>query len=672
MNKLNSQQQKALEAISHPCLVLAGAGSGKTSVITRKIAYLVKECGMPAKNIAAVTFTNKAAKEMKERVSALIPGKQGRGILVCTFHTLGLTIIRQECQRLGLKAGFSIFDQEDARTLLKELSLQSGEIETDLLDFVQNTISQLKNDMKTPEQALMVASNAQESLIAKLYLSYQTALTAYNAVDFDDLINIPVKLFQEHPDILEKWQRRIRYMLVDEYQDTNISQYELVRLIVGDRSGLTVVGDDDQSIYAWRGARPENLVQLQTDFPTLELIKLEQNYRSTGIILDSANKLIANNPHVYEKKLWSNLPHGDPIRVLATPNDMAESERVVNEIIAHRLRTNSSYSDYAILYRGNHQARIMEMALRTEDLPYKVSGGQSFFSKSEVKDIMAYLRLIVNPSDDNALLRIINVPRRKIGTSTLQTLSSYANERDISLYDAICEFGLQSRLSKQALERLNEFYNWLQNVMRLCEEAQPINAIEEMIDDIGYEAWLHGNSNSSAAAEKRMQNVRMLVDNVKHALERELEDDDDAGIKEAINRLMLRDMMERQSEEEESEAIQLTTMHASKGLEWPNVYILGMEEELLPHRSSIEENNIEEERRLAYVGITRAKENLTLTYALKRKQFGEMMDTTPSRFLDEIPSEHLVWEGRGEASEELNTQKGKDTFADLKSLLDEF
>ena len=661
-----------MEAISHPCLVLAGAGSGKTSVITRKIAYLVEDCGMPAKNIAAVTFTNKAAKEMKERVTALIKGKQGRGILVCTFHTLGLTIIRQECHRLGLKAGFSIFDQEDARTLLKELSLQSGEIETDLLDFVQHTISQLKNDMKTPDQALMVAGNAQEALIARLYASYQNALTAYNAVDFDDLINIPVKLFQEHPDILEKWQRRIRYMLVDEYQDTNMSQYELVKLIVGDRSGLTVVGDDDQSIYAWRGARPENLVQLQTDFPTLELIKLEQNYRSTGIILDSANQLIANNPHIYDKKLWSDLAFGDPIRVIATPNDMAEAERVVNEIIAHRLRSNHSYSDYAILYRGNHQARVMEMALRSEDLPYKVSGGQSFFSKSEVKDIMAYLRLIVNPSDDNALLRIINVPRRKIGTSTLQTLSTYANERGNSLYDCINELGLESRLSPQALERLREFHDWIQNVMRHCEGSDPLNAINEMIDDIGYEAWLHGNSKSSAAAEKRMGNVRMLVDNVKHALEREWEDDDEAGIKEAINRLLLRDMMERQSEEEEWEAIQLLTMHSSKGLEWPNVYIIGMEEELLPHRSSIEENNIEEERRLAYVGITRARVNLTLTYATKRKQFGEMMDTTPSRFLEEIPSEHLAWEGRGQVSEELNAQKGKETFAGLKSLLDDF
>lgn len=672
MNRLNPQQKKAVQAISHPCLVLAGAGSGKTSVITRKIAYLVQECGIPAKNIAAVTFTNKAAKEMKERVSQLLTGKSGRGVIVSTFHTLGLTIIRSQLATLGLKPGFSIFDQEDARTLMKELSLQAGDIDSDMLDFIQHTISQLKNDMQAPEQALAVASNAQEALIARLYSHYQTALTAYNAVDFDDLINIPVRLFKQHPHILEEWQKRIRYMLVDEYQDTNISQYELVRLLVGDRPGLTVVGDDDQSIYAWRGARPENLVQLQADFPNIELIKLEQNYRSTQLILDAANQVISNNPHVYDKRLWSDLNYGDPIRVIGTSNDVTESERVANEIIAHRLRGNTSYSDYAILYRGNHQSRILELALRNENLPYKISGGTSFFSRSEVKDIMAYLRLVINPSDDNALLRIINVPRRKIGTSTLQTLSAYANERESSLYDAINEFGLESRMPPSAITRLREFYGWVQNLMYQCEESNAIDAITEMVEDIGYEAWLHANSPSSGAAEKRMDNVRILIDNVKNALEREQEDDDDATIKEAINRLLLRDMMERQSEEEEQEAIQLLTLHASKGLEYPHVYIIGMEEELLPHRSSIEENNIEEERRLAYVGITRAKQTLTMTYATKRKQYGEMVDTTPSRFLDEIPSEHLLWEGRGEVNEEQNAKTGQETLSGLKDLFSDF
>lgn len=671
MNKLNSRQLQAVKSISHPTLVLAGAGSGKTSVITRKIAYLINDCGIKAHHIAAVTFTNKAAKEMKARVGQLLPSKDSRGLVVSTFHTLGLNIIRSELPRLGLRPGFSIFDAEDAQSLLRELAIQSGDIDNDLIDFVKHTISTLKNDNVSPEQAVQQASDPQERLISALYLRYQQALTAYNAVDFDDLITLPVRLFHEHPEVLERWQRKIHYLLVDEYQDTNTSQYELVKLLVGHRNGLTVVGDDDQSIYAWRGARPENLMQLQTDFPQLEIIKLEQNYRSTCIILNAANTLISNNPHTIEKKLWSDLSLGDPIRVIKTPNDLAEAERIAQEIISHRLRNNSKYSDYAILYRGNHQARIIEMTLQQENLPYQMSGGTSFFARSEVKDIMAYLRLLANPADDNALLRIINVPRRKIGTSTLQTLASFAKTRNTSLFDAIDDVTLGNELGASALQHLTEFYQWMQNLMRLIDEGNPINAIREMVDDIGYEAWLHQNSSSSIAAEKRMQNVWFLIENLQKALEREQEDNDEAHIKDAISRLILRDIMERQEEEEETDSIQLSTLHASKGLEYPHVYIIGMEEELLPHRTSIEEDTIEEERRLAYVGITRARRNLTLSYASKRKQFGEVLNTTHSRFLDELPFDDLHWEGHSENTPEMSEKIATDTLRGLKSLFDD-
>jgi ATP-dependent DNA helicase Rep len=671
VNKLNSRQLQAVKSISHPTLVLAGAGSGKTSVITRKIAYLINDCGIKAHHIAAVTFTNKAAKEMKARVGQLLPSKDSRGLVVSTFHTLGLNIIRSELPRLGLRPGFSIFDAEDAQSLLRELAIQSGDIDNDLIDFVKHTISTLKNDNVSPEQAVQQASDPQERLISALYLRYQQALTAYNAVDFDDLITLPVRLFHEHPEVLERWQRKIHYLLVDEYQDTNTSQYELVKLLVGHRNGLTVVGDDDQSIYAWRGARPENLMQLQTDFPQLEIIKLEQNYRSTCIILNAANTLISNNPHTIEKKLWSDLSLGDPIRVIKTPNDLAEAERIAQEIISHRLRNNSKYSDYAILYRGNHQARIIEMTLQQENLPYQMSGGTSFFARSEVKDIMAYLRLLANPADDNALLRIINVPRRKIGTSTLQTLASFAKTRNTSLFDAIDDVTLGNELGASALQHLTEFYQWMQNLMRLIDEGNPINAIREMVDDIGYEAWLHQNSSSSIAAEKRMQNVWFLIENLQKALEREQEDNDEAHIKDAISRLILRDIMERQEEEEETDSIQLSTLHASKGLEYPHVYIIGMEEELLPHRTSIEEDTIEEERRLAYVGITRARRNLTLSYASKRKQFGEVLNTTHSRFLDELPFDDLHWEGHSENTPEMSEKIATDTLRGLKSLFDD-
>ena len=669
---LNPRQKEAVLSISKPTLVLAGAGSGKTSVITRKIAYLIQECGFSAKNIAAVTFTNKASKEMKERVSALLSKKLVRGLTVSTFHNLGMSIIRKEIHTLGYKSGFSIFDTEDSRSLLKELTLQTGDIDPDLIDFIQHSISQLKNDMLRPEQALACADNDQEKMIARVFISYQEALKAYNAVDFDDLINLPVFLFQDYPDILEKWQKKLRYLLVDEYQDTNISQYELVKLLVGDSHGLTVVGDDDQSIYAWRGARPENLNQLQKDYPHLKLIKLEQNYRSTTTILQAANALIANNPHMYEKALWSEISEGDNIRILQCGNDKAESERVVNDIIDHRLRHQTHYKDYAILYRGNHQSRILEMALQQEGLPYKLSGGTSFFSRTEVKDIMAYLRVLANPADDNSFLRIINTPRRKIGPSTLQALAHFATAKDTSMFDALAEPSLENEIPKAGYEQLTSFYKWMQNLFRLCETANPIETIREMVDDIAYEAWLHQNSPSANAAEKRMSNVHFLIENLKSALEREQEEDEDAGIKEAINRLILRDMLDRQDEEDEDDQITLLTLHASKGLEWPNVYIIGMEEELLPHRVSIEEDNIEEERRLAYVGITRARQNLTLTYASKRKQFGEVIDTAHSRFLDEIPLELIEWAGHTELSEEESIQRGQDTLDGLKNLFEDF
>ena len=672
LHGLNPRQKEAVLSISSPTLVLAGAGSGKTSVITRKIAYLIQECGYSAKNIAAVTFTNKASKEMKERVSALLSKKLIRGLTVSTFHNLGLKIIRKEIHTLGYKAGFSIFDPEDARSLLKELTLQTGDIDPDLIDFIQHTIGQLKNDMLRPEQALAYADTDQEKMIARVFISYQEALKAYNAVDFDDLINLPVFLFQDHPDILERWQKKLRYLLVDEYQDTNISQYELVKLLVGDRHGLTVVGDDDQSIYAWRGARPENLNQLQKDYPHLQLIKLEQNYRSTTTILQAANALIANNPHMYEKALWSDISEGERIRILQCNNDKTESERVVNDIIDHRLRHKTHYKDYAILYRGNHQSRILEMALQQEGLPYKLSGGTSFFSRTEVKDIMAYLRVLANPADDNSFLRIINTPRRKIGPSTLQALAHFATAKNTSMFDALADPALANDIPKVGFEQLTSFYEWMQNLFRLCETANPIDTIREMVDDIAYEAWLHQNSPSANAAEKRMSNVHFLIENLKGALEREQEEDEDAGIKEAINRLILRDMLDRQDEEDEDDQITLLTLHASKGLEWLHVYIIGMEEELLPHRVSIEEDNIEEERRLAYVGITRARENLTLTYASKRKQFGEVIDTTHSRFLDEIPLELISWAGRTEFSEEESQQRAQDTLDGLKNLFEDF
>ncbi|MCG8427801.1 MAG: UvrD-helicase domain-containing protein, partial [Chromatiales bacterium] len=561
MSDLNARQREAVRHIHTPLLVLAGAGSGKTRVITQKVVHLIETIGIPAKQITAVTFTNKAAREMKERVSQQLKGNTAPNI--STFHTLGLNILRREHRKLGLKSGFSIFDAQDAEALLKEL-LKSSSGEDALASSLQWRISEWKNDMITPEQALAKAEDDLETRTALLYANYQRALNAYNAVDFDDLILRPVQLFQEDADTLEQWQKRTRYMLVDEYQDTNLCQYQLVKQIVGEHQSLTVVGDDDQSIYAWRGARPENLGRLKEDFSLLKVIKLEQNYRSSGRILKSANQLIANNPHVFEKKLWSELGPGEQIRIMACKNENHEAEKVVSEIIHHKFTKNNSHGDYAILYRGNHQAKLFETALRQNNIPYFLSGGTSFFSRSEIKDVMSYLRLLANPSDDSAFLRIANTPRREIGPTTLEKLGTYANERHISLLEACHELGLSQTLTGRPLERVREFATWVDHYHRLAESDHPVETVRAMLKSLDYEGWLYDNASNDKVAERRWQNVEELIG----WLDR-LHKGDHVGesLAEMINHLALQDMLERQDEESGGHQVHLMTLHASKGLE---------------------------------------------------------------------------------------------------------
>ncbi|WP_196158973.1 DNA helicase Rep [Reinekea sp. G2M2-21] len=670
-NKLNPRQQESVEYISGPLLVLAGAGSGKTSVITQKIAYLIQECGYKAHNIAAVTFTNKAAREMKARVGKLVKGKQSHGLIVSTFHNLGLNILRKEADAIGLKSNFTLFDDHDSKALIKDIVLRTAPNAVDEADYFRNLISLWKNDLKEPEDLRGKMEDANHVLAVEMYAEYNRMLSAYNAVDFDDLIRLPTLMFLNHAEVLQKWQRRIRYLLVDEYQDTNISQYLLVKLLVGDDPRFTVVGDDDQSIYSWRGARPENLVKLQEDFPHLKLVKLEQNYRSTKLILKAANTVIDNNPHVFTKTLWSEMEEGDKIRIIRTPNDDAEAERIANEILHQHLVRRCSYKDFAILYRGNHQARIMEMKLQQNRIPYKMNGGTSFFAKAEIKDVMSYLRLLINPDDDAAFLRIINTPRREIGPSTLEKLNDYAAVRGVSLSSACAELGLRQHLTPKAGERLERFTSWLnRTIEKLHTQENPVMVIREMITDINYEAWLRQDSTTDKMAEKRLANVHILIDGLQSMMERGNEDDDtDLAIGEAIAKLVLRDMMERQEEESEEDAVQMMTLHASKGLEFPHVFVMGLEEELLPHRNSIESGDIEEERRLMYVGITRAQKTLALTFAAKRKQFGEFLDCTPSRFLDELPPGDVTWVGAENNSTPQDKEKNANTISDLRALL---
>lgn len=666
MSSLNSRQKEAVHYISSPLLVLAGAGSGKTSVITRKIAYLIQQCGMKAHHIVAVTFTNKAAKEMKARVASLLRRGEGRGLTVATFHNLGLTIIRKEYQILGYKPGFSIFDEADVKSLLSEL-MHKEYAGDDGIDEAINKISNWKNSLVLPEEAIKLARNPTEQMLAQLYVHYQRLLKAYNAVDFDDLILLPVRLFQQNDTLLARWRNKIRYLLVDEYQDTNASQYILIKLLAAERAQFTVVGDDDQSIYAWRGAKPENLILLKKDFPSLKVIMLEQNYRSTSRILRCANQLITNNPHVFEKKLWSDRGDGELIRVIRCRNEEAEAERVATEIQTICLKSQRSYGDFAILYRGNYQSRLIELKLQHHNVPYVITGGTSFFARQEVRDIMSYLRLLVNPDDDNAFLRVINVPRREIGSVTLEKLSHFATSRELSLYAAAGDRELTEQLEQRFAERLHRFTNWLDSIRQQCSQADPIAVLRSMIMDIDYENWLRQNASNDKVADARMGNVWFLIDSLKDTIESD--EAEQMTIEEAISRLVLRDMLDRQAEEKEHNAVQLMTLHASKGLEFPFVFLMGMEEELLPHRSSIETDNIEEERRLAYVGVTRAKQYLTLTYAAKRRQYGEVIDCLPSRFLSELPAQELRFEGLENTPIEQKTEAGNAAISDIRALL---
>ncbi|MFT5709660.1 MAG: ATP-dependent DNA helicase Rep [Halioglobus sp.] len=663
MTQLNPKQREAVRYIDGPLLVLAGAGSGKTSVITQKIAYLVDKCGINASNIAAVTFTNKAAREMKERVGKILKGHAAEGLTVSTFHQLGLKIIRTELKTLGLKSGFSIFDGTDSQTLVRDLLIQEHGADGDQAQTVAQRISSWKSDRILPEQAVAAATGPADILCAQAYTRYTKALRAYNALDFDDLILLPTILFERHNDILEKWQNQLRYLLVDEYQDTNSSQYLLVKQLIGLTGSLTVVGDDDQSIYSWRGARPENLAQLQEDYPKLNIIKLEQNYRSTSRILKAANTLIANNTHIFEKKLWSELGFGDPIRIIRCSDENHEADQVVAEILDHKLRKRTKFGDYAVLYRGNHQSRLIELALQQQQVPYHMSGGTSFFARNEVKDIMSYLRLVINENDDNAFLRVANVPRRKLGTSSLEALGDFAHKNHCSL-TAACQRISTEQVSQAARLRLQEFGRWMATIRRSSEGDNGVSAIRQMIRDMDYEGWLNQLSSSEDVAQRRMSNVHFLVDSLQKVMSTEK-----VALDEAISRLVLRDLLEQQEEEDSSpESVQLMTLHASKGLEFPHVTIIGMEEKLLPHRASIEENTIDEERRLAYVGITRARETLSMTMALKRRQFGDTINCEPSRFIDELPQDDLQWQGGGAETREDNEERAQETLSGLKNL----
>ncbi|EQA08839.1 DNA helicase Rep [Glaesserella parasuis] len=664
--KLNPQQQQAVEYVNGACLVLAGAGSGKTRVIINKIAHLIARCGYSPKQIAAVTFTNKAAREMRERVAHSIGKESSRGLTISTFHTLGFEILKREHKLLGYKSGMTLFDEHDQLALLKHLLPENVTEDKDLLKLLVATISNWKNDLLLPEQTIVLAKSDRDRAFSHFYDQYQNQLKAYNALDFDDLIMLPTLLFKQFPEAKERWQQKIRYLLVDEYQDTNTSQYELIKLLVGCDGNFTVVGDDDQSIYSWRGAKPENMGRLQQDFPKLKVIKLEQNYRSSQRILHCANILIDNNDHLFDKRLFSQLGEGEKLNVIEAKNEEQEAERIVGELIAHRFSRKTKYKDYAILYRGNHQSRLLEKLLIQNRIPYKISGGTSFFAKAEIKDMLAYLRLLVNQDDDAAFLRIVNTPKREIGAATLEKLGQLANEKQVSLFEAIFDFELIQRLTPKPYQALQDFARWVVELSDQAVRSEPKSAIQDMLAKIQYEAYLYETAATPKSAEMQSRNVQTLFEWVEKMLEGD-ELSEPMSLNQVVTNLTLRDMMERGEDDDESDQVQLMTLHASKGLEFPHVFLIGMEEGILPHQTSIDEDNVEEERRLAYVGITRAQQTLTFSLCKERRQYGEIIKPEISRFLLELPQDDLQWErDKPKLSEQERQQK---VSAGLNSLM---
>ncbi len=636
---------EAVHYLQGPCLVLAGAGSGKTRVITHKIARLLS-AGYAPGQIAAITFTNKAAQEMRERAKALVGPKAAKDLVVSTFHSLGVRILRQEGHRLGLKEQFSILDADDVLGVLKDAG---GTTDNAQARSWQWKISLWKNQGLQSDTALAQACEEDDRVAAVVMKRYEERLNAYQAVDFDDLIGLPHRLLQTDALARANWQNTLRYVLVDEYQDTNSIQYELLKSIVGEAGLFTAVGDDDQSIYGWRGATIDNLRRLPQEYSNLKVIALEQNYRSTGSILRAANAVISHNPKLFDKKLWSELGVGEPVRVVECDNEEHEADRAVARIQALRAQGGEVLlKDFAVLYRANHQARMFEKALRKANLPYKVSGGQSFFDRTEIKDLCAWLRLLVNSDDDPAFLRAVTIPKRGIGHQTLASLGEFSGRWKLSLYESLFSESLAALLPARSLGGLHEFGRYVSDLEYRARHTSGSEDAKALLmgwlKDIDYEKHLHEGEDSEKLAAARWSNVLDFIDWVAKRCGGEIENDGGQTL-ETTRKTVLEvaqtisviiSLAERAADQD---VITLSTLHASKGLEWPHVILVGVNEGLLPFRSEDEEmtsQRLEEERRLMYVGITRARHTLAVTTLRRRKKGRDTVVGVPSRFIGEM------------------------------------
>jgi ATP-dependent DNA helicase Rep len=639
---LNPRQLEAVHHLHSPCLVLAGAGSGKTRVITHKIARLLSS-GLAPAQIAAITFTNKAAAEMRERAKALVGARAAKPLVISTFHSLGVRLLRADGERIGLKPNFSILDSDDVLGVLREAG---GTTDAALARRWQWAISLWKNQGLDASAAEGVAASDDERVAVKVMRRYEERLAAYQAVDFDDLIGLPLKLLERDGQARAKWRDTFAHVLVDEVQDTNAVQYELLKALVGERGLFTAVGDDDQSIYGWRGATIDNLRRLPQDYPKLKLIALEQNYRSSGAILAAANAVIAANPKIFEKKLWSEYGEGEPVRVLQCDGEEHEAERAVALIKARRGEGGAAkFSDFAVLYRANHQSRVFEQKLRAAQIPYKVSGGQSFFDRAEIKDLCAWLRLAVNSDDDPAFLRAVTTPKRGIGHQTLASLGQFASLWKTSLFEALFAPSLGSAVSAKARAGLHEFGRYVNDFEQQARRSVGAEAARSCLmgwlKDIGYEQHLYDGEDSQKLAAARWTNVLDFVDWIVRRCggndePREIGDEPKSVFDVAQTISIIISLAERGDDQD---VVTLSTLHAAKGLEWPHVFLAGINEGLLPFKTESEDMSgarLEEERRLMYVGITRARHTLAVSTLRRRKKGRETVAGLPSRFIAEM------------------------------------
>ncbi len=659
MTGLNDQQRTAVTHIDSPLLVLAGAGSGKTRVITEKIAWLIDRGHFPADEIAAITFTNKAAREMRARVAKRVKGKRAKGLTICTFHSLGWRILSEEPEAIERRKGLSIIDQHGSADLVREL-LPSG-ARADLVRAIQAGIGRYKDAGLAPDQALGQASDENAARAAEIYAHYCERLAALNAVDFDDLIAMPSKMLAD-PVIRTRWRRRLKYLLVDEYQDTSAAQYRLLRELLGDVGALTAVGDDDQSIYGWRGARPENLSTLKDDYPGLEVVKLEQNYRSTGKILEAANAVIACNPHELEKQLWSDLGPGDDIQVVEYDTDADEAEGITRDILTAYHGGRARWADCAVLYRSNQQARPIELQLRENAIPYVVSGGPSWFDAREIRDGLAYLRLLVNPDDNPAFMRVANTPRRGLGSGAMARLGTYADATGKSLFEAGLDEMFQAELPQATGRALRGLTNLLIDFSDRAERDGIGETYPELLEHIGYLDFIAETDDDPKRTERRRRNLDDLTGWVTRLSEQV------ASPAELVARVALAAGPD-DDRHDGADMVRLMTLHAAKGLEFPRVWLAGCEEGLLPHQRSIDEDTVEEERRIMYVGLTRAERHLAISYCRSRRRHGEDHECTPSRFLDELPEGVIDWPARF-GGKETSNEDARANIAALKALLD--